>query len=523
MKHKKTFPKLLKRFSKQWQKLLEALTIVIVASIGTYLLSSTHASSPYVSTNANNGTLAGGAQTVTDPTASDGTSVRFSGTVSAGGGNCPGLANGTAAFCDTFANETPKPNSRSGDLSPVWGVSRVTQNDNPSQGLIYNWAGVDLGATSDGYTAGPTICAAITPVVPEKDVTTCDGQLVEGINDNGSAALLAMYPRQPFDFTGRTGTVVFGVSDNTQGGHGSWPSFVITDQPVPAPSIDETDGGAPAISDFARNSFGISFYGNDPAGQFGANVCTNVSAMWTTTNYVPATVHFTSDGCVQESTALGSNNQVKIEVSATSVKVYMSPAGSSDLQEVANATLTMPLTKGLVWMEQENYNGNKDGGLQQTNSLSWSNFGFDGPVEPRDLGFDVLDNTVSGASALNGINPTVNIGYHIPNNGGSLSLIVPGIAATNISSATGALLEFNYFPTSTATIAASINSNKPVTFPWPTGFDTYASETAAISVPLSDLQPGNNTVDFTTGDSGGVDIANIDLILQGAGGIVDPP
>ena len=44
-----------------------------------------------------------------------------------------------------------------------------------------------------------------------------------------------MYPKQPFDFAGKTGTVSFDVSNDTQGTHAAWPEFWLTDIPVPTP------------------------------------------------------------------------------------------------------------------------------------------------------------------------------------------------------------------------------------------------------------------------------------------------
>ncbi|MEQ1384020.1 hypothetical protein ABLW58_25550, partial [Salmonella enterica] len=74
------------------------------------------------------------------------------------------------------------------------------------------------------------------------DVIICNGQLREASNDNNSGAfeagtvtVLAMYPKQPFDFAGRTGTVSFDVSNDTAGTHAAWPEFWLTDLPIPAP------------------------------------------------------------------------------------------------------------------------------------------------------------------------------------------------------------------------------------------------------------------------------------------------
>ena len=53
------------------------------------------------------------------------------------------------AFCDNFTNESPPGVSRSGPLSAVWGVSRVTNYQNPSQGNVDTWDGVSFGAEND--------------------------------------------------------------------------------------------------------------------------------------------------------------------------------------------------------------------------------------------------------------------------------------------------------------------------------------------------------------------------------------
>src|ERR1700730_16674419 len=148
------------------------------------------------------------------------------------------------AFCDTFS--APSANgagTRSGDLDGVvWGVSRSTANDNASQHVFFGWQPSHLNR-----------CGTTLLVGPPRDVQICNGQLVESSADGGSQTVLAMYPRQPFDFAGRTGKVVFDVSNDTQGSHMAWPEFVISDQPVPAPAE-----GASGLADFARNSFGVA-------------------------------------------------------------------------------------------------------------------------------------------------------------------------------------------------------------------------------------------------------------------------
>ncbi len=65
--------------SKQTQRLTAVLTVLVVAGIGTYLLTGSHAATPYVSLNADSGTLTSGASQKTCSGASDGSCVVFGG------------------------------------------------------------------------------------------------------------------------------------------------------------------------------------------------------------------------------------------------------------------------------------------------------------------------------------------------------------------------------------------------------------------------------------------------------------
>lgn len=394
-----------------------------------------------------------------------------------------------AAFCDTF--DAPSPNgagTRSGDLDGlVWGVSRVTSDDNPGQGSNYSWLATHR-----------TTCGTQT-VGPERDLAICNGQLVESVTDGDNVTALAMYPRQPFDFAGRTGVATFDVNDDTQGPHGAWPAFVITDQPVPAPYQD-----AAGLADYARNSVGVSFANNCSGNQ------TGVDSIWTTTNYRLQLRSFNNLTCINKGTPTALNH-FEVHISPTAVHVFGSDAGGVNFREIANASFAMPLTRGLAWIEDIHYNANKFGN-QGTHTFVWDNFGFDGPVLARDLGFDVLDATHSGTSGGS-------LGYTVPA-GGSLTLQIPNVHG--VENAAAALLEFNWWVHDHDSVTYSVNGHPSHTQAWPyVNSPTFVSQTIALPVPLSEVVNGTNTVRLTSTDSqlGGVSVANIDLILAGAGGI----
>ena len=140
---------------------------------------------------------------------------------------------GPVIFCETFDAPAGIGN-RSGDLNGnVWGVSRAMGSSVNFGQSDYNLWNSTLLQKCDGTTPR---------VVAPHDIIICNGQLREAVNDNNSGAFdagdvssLAMYPKQPFDFAGRTGTVSFDVSNDTAGSHAAWPEFWLSDLPVPDP------------------------------------------------------------------------------------------------------------------------------------------------------------------------------------------------------------------------------------------------------------------------------------------------
>ena len=59
---------------------------------------------------------------------------------------------------------------------------------------------------------------------------------MEALDDGGAYIVNSLRARQPFDFAGRTGNVVWDVDAKTEGGHSFWPEVWLTDEPVPGPA-----------------------------------------------------------------------------------------------------------------------------------------------------------------------------------------------------------------------------------------------------------------------------------------------
>jgi hypothetical protein len=345
-----------------------------------------------------------------------------------------------------------------------------------------------------------------------------------------------MYPKQPFDIAGRTGTIVFDVSDDSKGSHRVWPELWYTDQPVPVPFVHFSSLQSVPVNGFgvrfaaycAPNvpGCGVRFICPDEPANVGvvtvdsAVVVNNYKSDDSFTDVGTGPISVKAVDCVKASSGPGDMNHFELRVSSHEIDVYGTDAGkTSPVKKIAViSNMKLTLTRGLVWLEDAHYNGNKEGfGPDQgTHTFTWDNVGFDGPVLPRDLAFDVLDR-------LAPVGPLLNLGWAVsPTDPAPLALHVPGVY--NIAGASSALLTFNYFTYSPVTISYRLNHGHWQSQPWPFGacytqnsFVLCGQKTIAVPVPLSDARLGTNTVEFkSTGEAG---IYDVDLVLRGAGGL----
>jgi hypothetical protein len=218
-------------------------------------------------------------------------------------------------------------------------------------------------------------------------------------------------------------------------------------------------------------------------------------------------------------------NHYQVQVSQNRIDVYGTDAftgtwnaATNPLRHISTISgFTLGFTRGLVWLEDVHYNANKFA-TQGTHTFRWDNFGFDGPVLPRDLSFDAPNNHVADSSIAGGSASGFDNAYDVPTNG-SLNLTVPSV--NNVAGASGALIEFNFYSEAVIPLHVALNGHD-LSIPWPYPDTTTSSpRTIAIPVPLADITAGNNTVTFSAGNYL-FEVMNIDLILQGAGGIVAP-
>lgn len=448
------------------------------------------------------------------------------------GPNC-GMQTNSAnlAFCETFNAPSPI-TGRSGELNQrLWGVSRG--------GL-----GLNIGSPWPWADSRMEACGSFFNVNAPNDIKICNGRLYESTDDHpdgggdGGVMQMTLYPKQPFDFSGRVGTVAFDMTNDSYGSHSAWPEFWMTDQPVPLPIIHFSPLGAPA------NGFGVRFDASVEAGQFGAcpngnNLnqrrftvssivvvrdwvvedsgfvdCSGVAAACTKTG----TTFEVLDCVTQPSGPNGGLNHIEIKVSQDKIEVYGTDAGTtSPLKKLAVATKTnLSLSRGFIWLEDKHYNADKGPAnlpSQQNHTFSWDNVAFDGPVVARDLSFDVLDSLVAGPGFKY-------LGWSAaPDRPADLTTLP--IGAADIVAAKTAMLLFNFYHRETPSAITYTINGKVHTAPWPFPENRgFASRTISLPIPLNELVMGPNNIKISADRH--IEVANVNISLAGAAGIVNP-
>lgn len=433
--------------------------------------------------------------TTSSTSSTSSTTIPTTTTLPSGGAAC-GLA--SAAFCETF-DVARNGGTRTGDLDPVlWGVSRVGQI-NPGS---YNDSVPQISMSGCGTTAW-----VFTP----QDVRICNGKMFEAVNDGGGVVSLHTYPKQPFNFAGRTGKVVFDVSSDSDGTHGAWPEFIITDKPVPGSRIDISLQPTP----HAINEVGFSLAGN--SGTSGGVGSTGVDGVFVSRNGVYEDVPFTSVALVPKGN-LASLNHFEVRVNVNRIEIWGTGPGGGTLTLLAFAdNLALIFTQGLVWLDDVHYNARKavepcECGTQWNHTFAWDNLGFDGPKTYRDLGFDVPDANTPGPPAAFAGDPTLNVGYQI------------GVGPQTFTTApvrrdqapTAAQVVFNSYSFASTVPSVSVNGGSWIDTAAPQA--TYSWSTTSVPVPVAQIRDGTNTLTFKSTD-GSTLVANISIILVAAAAV----
>lgn len=452
------------------------------------------------------------------------------------------------AFCETFeAGAAPlAERGRAGELSRYKFSAARLVHSLATGGDVTFWVreseiGLDLGEPKSCRPGLPQFQpVAMDTVVCEpnthmtRHLVAATGAQNYGVN--------SYRVRQPFDFAGRTGRIVFD-GDLDGGLLLGYVSVVISDDPAPTANWD-VNGRGPN----PRNGLIITFMGANP---FASHV-----EVHEVRNFATMDSH-TFD--VEPAVALqrGRLNHVEIRLSQTNLAVDMSGFSADgvnfpaavDHGRVTFAT-PLPFTRAHVHFLSHNhatwkYSGEDYGTphpLRSWNSY-WDNIGFDGPVIAATREYEIANANVPrtfNETYLNAAGQTVavqqpghSIAYRIPNNPTEWSapLTFTGVSLAHAIRARLVMTgyyqnwNFNLLPQPTSRLLYRINNAAAHEHAFTPGEIAMLANEAgqggamnhAIEVPLSELVEGDNSFRFSTRDlaSGYPNaVANLDLLID---------
>jgi hypothetical protein len=348
-------------------------------------------------------------------------------------------------------------------------------------------------------------------LLPGTDVAICDGTGVDGLtsrqlnevyDDQTDFAINSNRVRQLFDFTDRTGTIVFDVDAKVNPcnlGHGWWVELWITAEPAPIPYHE-----APGVLSYPKNGLAIMFQGLNSCPQGRSATEVNgvfVSKDFGITHDVPGwELMHDSDTARCFKVADQKLNRIKVLLNKDQAEIWASDFDDAkNLHRIAIApNLNLSFTRGYVHLQHSQYNARKDlcadgGQPTGTQTYRWDNVGFDGPTYATPRGYGVDDNT---APDIDGVGGHL-YGWYLSDSSW-VSLKVKGVDVTN---ATDASLDYSFLGGAGRVVQYRLNGGPTHEYTVPAFLDGNGGPrggTRAFSnpVPVSELVAGDNTIEF---------------------------
>jgi hypothetical protein len=433
----------------------------------------------------------------------------------------PGCGLDAAAFCETFDAPAGKM-TRAGELDPThFSAARMCNIGGP---------------TNDGEAIGiapatvPT-CRSGLPaqVSPDQDALICDGN--DALQSNHLLVLVAAQNygqnsyriRQPFDFAGRAGKIVFDAEGYNVGLLG-WISLEITEDPTPAPSFtlqQNYENGA-----IPRNGLEIQLAENCNTGHVG------VSDLLTYDNYVQTSIYESTGATAVCATAEQDKlNRFSVELSQTHVEIMATNVSDDgvtfgDPVSLLSTDIQLPFTRGYVHLTTHNHATLKySDGMVDAWAARWDNVGFDGPaITDAFREYEAPDSLFQTTGM-------VNIGYRLADvsMGPAQQIQIPKVDLTGITGARIALGSWSLhaagetYPSDFA-LNYRLNGHDwhaqtltPAEIAMVGALPNAGTRSSMLDVDIGDLVNGTNILELTTTDAPASyppAAFNIDLILS---------
>ena len=445
----------------------------------------------------------------------------------------PGCGLAAAAFCDTFGAPAAT-QGRAGELNALlWSAGRLDPQLPTANGNAFGIGPATL----------PT-CRANLPaqVFPDQDTLICDPSdsiaaphlLVAVAAQNYGQNTYRI--RQPFDFSGRTGTITFDAEAYMINSLLGWISVEITPDPINVPSY--AVGGSGVYNDegsvIPENAIEFQFSYNcnststAPQVALGAIIVTQEYSQTT----IPSCPWCASIPCIN--TQQGNLNHFQLAISQSNVDVSATDFSTDGvnfpaLTDMFSTSVNLPFTRGYVHITTHNH-----ATIKYSNADSWiarwGKVGFDGPIVSNWREYSVPDSLIAGQNETDAPGPVTNVGYVIADvsSGPAQTLELAGVDTSNVSSASISISSWYNNGVDNQTISQymlqfRLNggawNQRPLTageLGVLTGGNNQGVLAQMLDVPLSDLVSGDNTLEFVTQNVAQdypSAIANVDLIL----------
>jgi hypothetical protein len=453
----------------------------------------------------------------------------------------PGCGFAVAAFCDTFEGPA-KVRGRGGELDPVfWSAGRMQVQQSTTRSMGIGMAVIPACRSGVSNHVWPNddslICEPTADLASEHLLVAVAAQ---NYGQNGYRI------RQPFDFAGRTGKIVFDATVAPLSPLHGWISLAITEDPISMPgySIQHNDEG----TIIPKNAVEVHFM-NAP-GDTGIDVRhVHVFRDYVDTVYAPPSI---TPAALKQ----GKLNHFELSVSQQGVEARITPYSDDGVHFAApsftyKVDASLPFSRGYVQLSVHNHATLKY--TMAPNSVDASvaridNVGFDGPVLSHFREYEVPNALVKFSEPLSDPYNTDNIGYDIgyivqdAAKGPKQTLHFQGVDTSNIKSAKLSFSTWMDFLTQGqrdqyavrarvnggAWLERKLSAAEAVFFTTgPTTVDPNGAKIGdpgsqgrfafVIDVPPDQLAAGDNTVEFVsanipTGYPPGV--CNIDLVLE---------
>jgi hypothetical protein len=456
------------------------------------------------------------------------TSVGGAVTVVPGAPNC-GLED-NAAFCDQF-DEPSQGSGRAGELDgALWAGSRAQPQFPSMNDLAVGIRGAKLAGCRDGLP---------TTVFPGQDALICDPTQEIPSNHLLMTVSAQNYGqnsyriRQPFDFAGRTGKIVFDAEAFMETYLLGWVSIEVTEDPISTPGF--ALGGANVPNDegtqLPKNGFEVQL--EDNCAGFKEPPVIGVRVLAVYKDYQLQEIKPTDHVCM--STKQLHLNHFEVSVTDSKIEVWGSDHSASEgkfaaPQLMLSADVSLPFSRGYVSITTHNHATLKysEGNTLDSWQARWDNVGFDGPKITSTREYDVPDALEPAEDATHPGEPLMNIGYRVAAEAAGPADTLQFFGDVDVGGMTKAQLSLSTWYLSDAgtkdyVLKYRLNGkawhDRPLTdaeVAIVTGGSSQGQLAQLLDVPLAELVAGPNSVEFVTNAPQGNPpvVSNITLVLS---------